>query len=183
MEVKKNGKVEHSQNSHDDQVFSYLMALYVWYDGKNLAERFHIVKNTIKTDTDVDIEALEIEDSLEATEKVDLESSVYDPDAEILQDLEWVESNVRMITSVDLRNEYYTKTNQSREILLSTNKDARIAYAKETGVDPQMYANGQYTTFVTLPDTLFMDNDLDMEEDNNVHSVLAGNMKDWWDRV
>ena len=29
MEVKKNGKVEHSQNSHDDQVFSYLMALVV----------------------------------------------------------------------------------------------------------------------------------------------------------
>ena len=46
MEVKKNGKVEHSDNSHDDQVFSYLMALYVWYEGKNLAENFHIIKNT-----------------------------------------------------------------------------------------------------------------------------------------
>ena len=52
MQVKKNGKVEHSDRSHDDQVFSYLMALYVWYDGHNLIENFGIRKSTIKTDTD-----------------------------------------------------------------------------------------------------------------------------------
>ena len=62
MEVKKTGKVEHSQNSHDDQVFSYLMALYVWYDGKNLAENFHIMKNTLKTDQDQDIDELDMPD-------------------------------------------------------------------------------------------------------------------------
>lgn len=54
MQVKKNGKVEHSDNSHDDQVFSYLMALYVWYEGKNLKERFNIDKSSIKTDKDID---------------------------------------------------------------------------------------------------------------------------------
>ena len=30
LEVKKNGKVEHSALGHDDQIFSYLMAIYVW---------------------------------------------------------------------------------------------------------------------------------------------------------
>ena len=45
LEVKRNGKVEHSDLTHDDQIFSYLMALYVWYEGKNLREDFGIEKS------------------------------------------------------------------------------------------------------------------------------------------
>lgn len=56
MEIKRNGKVEHSNNTHDDQVFSMLMALYVWYEGVNLGERFGIKKTSIKTDDDLDEE-------------------------------------------------------------------------------------------------------------------------------
>lgn len=184
MEVKKNGKVEHSQNSHDDQVFSYLMALYVWYDGKNLAERFHIIKNTIKTDQDEDIEELEIEDSIESTEKVDFESTIYEPDSEIYQELEFIEKNAKFITSVDLKGDNYLKTIQQRELILATSKNAREAFCVETGTDPKMYMNAQAATYVTLPDTLFIDgNDLYDEETERVNSVLAGNMSQWWDKV
>ncbi len=56
MEIKRNGKVEHSASTHDDQVFSMLMALYVWYEGINLAERYGIRKTTIRTDEDIDEE-------------------------------------------------------------------------------------------------------------------------------
>ncbi len=54
LETKKSGKIEHAANAHDDQIFSYLMALYVWYYGENLMERFHIFKNELKTDQDMD---------------------------------------------------------------------------------------------------------------------------------
>ena len=54
MEVKRNGKVEHSDDTHDDQIFSWLMALYVWYEGMNLAERYGIRKSSIKTDDEID---------------------------------------------------------------------------------------------------------------------------------
>ena len=54
LEVKRNGKIEHSTNTHDDLTFSYLMALYVWYEGKNLKEAFGINKTVLKTDEDVD---------------------------------------------------------------------------------------------------------------------------------
>lgn len=54
LEVKRNGKVEHSELTHDDQIFSYLMALYVWYEGKNLRELFGIEKGSIKTEESVD---------------------------------------------------------------------------------------------------------------------------------
>lgn len=56
LEVKKNGKIDHSINTHDDQIFSMLMALYVWYYGKNLTENWYIKKNTIKTDEELDEE-------------------------------------------------------------------------------------------------------------------------------
>lgn len=58
MEVKRNGKVEHSATTHDDQVFSMLMALYVFYEGTSLYERFGIRKTVVKTDEDID-EAME----------------------------------------------------------------------------------------------------------------------------
>lgn len=54
MEVKRNGKVEHSASTHDDQVFSMLMALYMWYEGTNMAERFGLKKTVIKTDDEID---------------------------------------------------------------------------------------------------------------------------------
>ena len=54
MEIKRNGKVEHSSATHDDQIFSMLMALYMWYEGINMAERFGLKKTTIKTDDEVD---------------------------------------------------------------------------------------------------------------------------------
>lgn len=56
MEIKRNGKVEHSASTHDDQVFSMLMALYMWYEGVNMAERFGMKKTSIKTDDEIDEE-------------------------------------------------------------------------------------------------------------------------------
>ena len=56
MEIKKNGRIEHSAVTHDDQVFSMLMALYVWYCGTNLSERYGLRKTSIRTDEDIDDE-------------------------------------------------------------------------------------------------------------------------------
>ena len=56
LEVKKNGRIEHSANAHDDQIFSYLLALYIWYEGKDLMERFGLQKGTITTDDDETVE-------------------------------------------------------------------------------------------------------------------------------
>ena len=159
MVVRPSGKVEHSDNSHDDQVFSYLMALYVWYDGKNLAENFHIVKNTLKTDVDEDLEELELEDSLEKREKLDPNKLMYDPDDEKMQDLqdtlEWVEKDSKnFMTSTMLvqqqRDEIYNLKGQ----IISTNPDVRQKLIDETGVDNQSYIN-QGSPYVNLPANLF----------------------------
>lgn len=183
MEVKKTGKVEHSDNSHDDQVFSYLMALYVWYDGKNLAERFHIIKNSIKTDMDEDIEALDIEDSIESTAKVDLTSIEFDSE-QLLEELEMIEKQSKMVTSKNIQDEYYYQVTEMRENLLATNKDMRESYCRQTGVDPSMYADYKGTPYVSLPDQIFMDVDIDFyDQDGPVNMGLAGNLSEWWSKV
>ena len=89
MEIKKNGKVEHSNSTHDDQVFSMLMALYVWYEGVNLAERYGIRKTSIKTDADLDeqidyynddtveiVDSFNTKDELEESIEYDLNSAI-----------------------------------------------------------------------------------------------------------
>ena len=43
---KKNGKIEHAEGFHDDSLFSYLIALYVYYHGKNLS-RYGFVRGQL----------------------------------------------------------------------------------------------------------------------------------------
>lgn len=79
LEVKRDGKVDHSSNTHDDLTFSYLMALYVWYEGKDLKERFGITKQTLKTDEDVDDSVFDVVD-----DTVDISDDINDMQQEML---------------------------------------------------------------------------------------------------
>lgn len=191
MEVKKNGKVEHSDNSHDDQVFSYLMALYVWYDGKNLAQNWHVVKNTLRTDAEEELIETEIEDQLEAKEKVDIESASYNPESQISADLEWIEKDSKkFVTTEDMKIDQYYRKIQQRSIIASTNNSVKEHLIDITGADSTSKTpNG--TTFIMMPDSLYnMDTIEDINEENqNVMSssnrpsrnYLAGNLAEFYD--
>lgn len=54
LEVKKNGKIEHSDLTHDDTIWAYLAALQIWYNGRNLKDLFGIEKVQIRTEDSVD---------------------------------------------------------------------------------------------------------------------------------
>ncbi len=71
MVVKPNGKVEHSDDAHDDLVFSYLWALYVFYYGEDLATRFHVMKTEIYTDDHYDETSYTLEEEYGENENVD----------------------------------------------------------------------------------------------------------------
>ena len=203
MEVKKpSGKVEHSDKTHDDQVFSYLMALYVWYDGKNLTENWHILKNTIKTDQDEDLEELEFEAALEHREKLD--QRVFDVEGindDINKDLDWVIKANGIKTSEDVMVDQYMDRLQRRDTIFALDKHTRDQFASDTGVDPSMYNNINAATYTKLPDSLFtsqdpqeglllteLDADMDINSyyvDSNVRrlqkSYLKGNLASMWD--
>ena len=98
LEVKRNGKVDHSATTHDDATFSYLMALYVWYEGKDLKERFGINKSVIMTDS--------------ATEE-----EVFNPEAEELMDItdDIVKVQKDMLTTDDTKKDNMDVINELRK--------------------------------------------------------------------
>lgn len=67
LETKKNGRIDHSANSHDDTIFSYLYSIYPIYYGKNIKENWNINIPTLRTAED---EAQEIFQDFDATETV-----------------------------------------------------------------------------------------------------------------
>lgn len=202
MEVKKNGKVEHSDKTHDDQVFSYLMALYVWYDGKNLMENFGIRKGSIKTDADEDLEEVGLEDALEKHEKVDFNSSTFEDKTEISQELEWIEKDLaKFKTTADLAEEQYFEKINKRNMILSTDPRIRQQDMENNpdGINTVTlnYASNHmagYSPMTSLPMNIFdMMNDTDYddeyglfddEEDTNMRqdrSYLQGNLSSMYD--
>ena len=193
MEVKSNGKVEHSEKSHDDQVFSYLMALYVWYEGKNLADNFHIMKSTLRTDANLDIDEMQLEDELEAKEKLDVDKLIIQDDLDekindINEALNWVEKDsINFKTSEMFAEQQREELNQLRTQIISSNPKLRDSIAELNGVSTEEYMN-QGSPYVDLPPELFLsgmaDEDINFNEDEygfisgpaQHNSYLAGNM-------
>lgn len=181
MEVKKSGKVEHSDKTHDDNVFSYLMALYVWYEGKNLVENFGIRKSTLRTDDNQEMEEAEFEEALEAREKVDFRSAEFETNPDIAEELERLESD-KFITSEDLKTQEYLRNISNRNIVIGNiNKsDDELDF----GVTIHSVTNPQYPGFTKLPTSIY-DGDYDDLFDgiNDRNSVLSGNLADFYNKI
>lgn len=187
MEVKKSGKVEHSDKTHDDNVFSYLMALYVWYEGKNLVENFGIRKTTIRTDEDIEIENSEFEDELETRERIDFRGSEFEMDPDIAETLEELESQ-RYITTEHVREQEYLRNVEQRNLIIGR-MDTSSTDDYDVGVTIHTVHNPQYSNFARMPDSLYDMEDTTFELDlsNNMQRELeepvAGNLADIFKRL
>ena len=199
MEVKKSGKVEHSDKTHDDQVFSYLMALYVWYEGKNLVENFGIRKTTLKTDQNDEFTEDAFEDAIEKREKLDYNNIIRDDiDSdklnEIYEDLEWI-SGQKFVTSDQLQAAQSMELYNGRNKLAYNDKNAAKAMSNSVtmGVVLNPIESSPMVFQTSLPDKLFLDDDYgsyDLDDyDSNGRPVsnngvpLAGNLSSWYDNL
>ena len=73
LEIKRNGKIEHSSNTHDDQIFSWLWALYIYYCGGDLMNNWGISRRVLKTDADLEEAVMDIqEDSRDLVDEIDV---------------------------------------------------------------------------------------------------------------
>lgn len=169
MVVKRSGKVEHSENSHDDLVFSALMALYVWYEGKNLKENFHINKTTIKTEDSVD-------DVVGSPDVKGLENKYTEiieelrlPDDEQEEAIKKMNENLKMLKlGMGITFEQFMAKQKEKEnsLLMDMlqNKEVRKAYAKYAQISEQDVNNMINNTQYKLPDTLFTNFNQDPDE-------------------
>lgn len=132
LEVKKNGRIEHSSTGHDDQVFSYLLALYIWYEGRDVMERWGIQKSSIKTDQDLEEAVVQIEDKYENI-TTDLELTETQSDI-INEQLEYLQSNNTLSYEQWMQQEY-ARDDEALQRLLQT-RIGQQAYIKKYNVDP-----------------------------------------------
>lgn len=131
LEVKRDGKIDHTSTTHDDLTFSYLLALYVWYEGKNLKERYGIKKQVLKTEDDVDDSVFDaVDESVDITDEIDT----------IQKDISDIEKNDSKLNLNNFKksigitfNEWETKQKLKEEEnlmnLLRSHPDAFKAYA------------------------------------------------------
>jgi len=142
LEVKKNGRVEHTSNGHDDQIFSYLMALYIWYEGRDVMERWGIQKSSIKTDEDAEEAIIKLEDKYDdVMPELEMNEGTSD---EIKQQLEYLNSSKSVAYETWMQQEEAKDRQAMNDILMS--KVGRQAYIDKFHVDPQtLNDNSMYT--------------------------------------
>lgn len=164
MEEKRNGRIEHSDNTHDDLVFSYLMAMYVWYEGKELRERYGMMKSVIKTDEDTDDDIdMPISEDLEDFIEVIKHGSpvVNDNKVNTEEIIRTLSSGQGKLYEQWLREE--NKKDEESLAKLLAREDARKAYAEKYSI-PIEEVNFKYDR-MKLPDEVFnMENDTSEEE-------------------
>ena len=191
MEVKKSGKVEHSDKTHDDNVFSYLMALYVWYEGKNLVENFGIRKSTLRTDDNQELEENGFEEAIESREKVDFRSAEFELDEDIAKTLEELES-IKFITTNDMEAQQYLERIQQRQMILGRMNENTDDNSLDFGVTIHSINNPQYPGYTMLPSSIYeSDEEMDLGDFDldpygntmNQRTPLAGNLSGFFDKV
>lgn len=183
LEVKRDGKVDHSSNTHDDLTFSYLMALYVWYEGKDLKERYGITKQTLKTDEDVDDSVFDVVD-----DTVDITDDINDMQKEMLTDGKTQENNETQIKALrkaqhDIGISYakWDKSEVEKEKyylteLLRSHPDALKAYAYKYHMSTE--------DINIMKDQLNKDDALDLAsafyDNDKDYKVLQGNLSNFY---
>ena len=129
LELKKTGKIDHSANSHDDGLFSYLYSIYPLYYGKNVRENWHISIPTLRTAED---EAEEIFQDYSATENMSIVR-----DIENLEHDEMIQEQLSKLDKSKLYQQFLMEQQAENDMamaqILST-KIGRDAYARQFNV-------------------------------------------------
>lgn len=171
LEVKKNGKVEHSTNTHDDQIFSWLWALYIYYCGGDLMNNWGITKRTLRTDADLEEAVVDIhEDQSDTMQELDMSDN-----EEIKDQLKTLdESSGKFSYEQWIQNEI-KKDNDCMDRLLQNKAVQKTLSERYNMIMPQVNQSIQ-----TIPTEVFMNFNIDDEDLQNIDSVNAGNLKNYW---
>jgi hypothetical protein len=146
LEVKKNGRIEHSDNAHDDQIFSYLLALYIWYEGKNLMERYGLEKGTIDTDDDSTVEFGVGEDLENIVAEIDLD------DNEVYSETKAFFNQSVNSKSFSQWEDEQRLDNERADEMLRNDPRTRDAWYKHNHLDPDGLGS---STLATIPNSVF----------------------------
>ena len=185
MVVKPNGKVEHSDDAHDDLVFSYLWALYVFYYGQDLATRFHIMKTEIYTDDHYDETSYSLEEEYGETSPLD--PNIFKTDGDIVSKLvEEQMATISKVKSFTMEDFYKKQLEEESKVLakITQNSVGKEAVAKAYHI-PVEYIDKQINNgFIDIGDDI---NRIMYGDENNINSFsnksLTGNLAKLFDSI
>lgn len=129
LETKKTGRIEHSANSHDDGLFSYLYSIYPLYYGKNIKENWRISIPTLRTAED---EAEEIFQDYTATEQMSITR-----DIENLEHDEMISEQLAKLDKTQLYQQFLAQQKAENDMAMAqilATKIGRDAYAEQFNV-------------------------------------------------
>ena len=186
MVVKPNGKTEHADDAHDDLIFSYLWALYVFYYGEDLVNRFHLLKTEIYTDDNYD------ETSYSLEEDTDENTEILDPD--IFGDSTSEETSMMVKSQLDILNssksismsdfdkKIYNEDLKAIDKLIS-NKVGALAYAEHNHLDVNDLLMKSRSTTIDISSELNNFYSDDYDNDTTSKSYSTGNLGKMFDLI
>lgn len=197
MVVKPNGKVEHADDAHDDLIFSYLWALYVFYYGEDLVNRFHLMKTEVFTDDNYDETSFALEEEYDGDDTIVLESDIFkskdDPTGKMVDDQMKILGRSRSMSL----EEFYAKEKQNDDRwinMIMNTKDGRKAISKAYNI-PQSHldkqaSNSSFVDITTDMNNIFYSDNISK---NNIYDpeytgrslddVYQGNLSDIFKKI
>ena len=170
LEVKKDGRIEHSSNTHDDQVFSWLWALYVYYYGGDLMRNWGITKHVLRTDADLEEAVVDI-----GEEQEDVVGNINTADnPDIQSQLDAMDRSPGKKSYQEFSKEEEAKDNAYLAKILA-DKNIRNTLNSKFKVMASEYSNNDGSSITNIPVDVFMNFNKD-EDEINQYSVLQGNL-------
>ena len=171
LEVKKSGKIEHSSNTHDDQIFSWLWALYIYYCGGDLMNNWGISKRVLRTDADLEEAVYDIEeDQKDLVQDIELSD-----DEEINEQLNIMENAPGKKLYEEWMQEEFAKDQACMDRLLQDK-----AVQKSLAERYHMIVPKASQTTRTIPTEVFLNFNKDEEYEMMKDIVNVGNMSNMW---
>lgn len=171
MEVKKSGKIEHSSNTHDDQVFSWLWALFVYYEGGDLMNNWGITKRVLRTDADLEEAVIDIQEDT----NIQIESIDVEQNEEINAQLEAIQNAPGKKLYEQWMQEEQAKDDAAMDKLLS-DRAVRKSLSERYNALLKPQTNVQ-----TIPTEVFLNfNKDEYEIDAQQRVTLCGNLSKYW---
>ena len=171
MEVKKSGKIEHSSNTHDDQVFSWLWALFVYYEGGDLMNNWGITKRVLRTDADLEEAVIDIQEDT----NIQIESIDVEQNEEINAQLEVIQNAPGKKLYEQWMQEEQAKDDAAMDKLLS-DRAVRKSLSERYNALLKPQTNVQ-----TIPTEVFLNfNKDEYEIDAQQRVTLCGNLSKYW---
>lgn len=129
LEIKKTGRIDHSANSHDDGLFSYLYSIYPIYYGKNVRENWHISIPTLRT---ADDEAQEIFQDFNAMEEISIVR-----DIENLEHDDMVNEQLKQLDKTKLYSQFLAQQKMENDMAMAqilATKVGKEAYSRQFNI-------------------------------------------------